>query len=120
MSEGGCVSCGHELTHWGCPVIPTLLLLGLVVGAFVHDPRSALRGASILVVVAISWGIVVGVAAGDLGIMLGGAALGLGNLVVGALVAASIGSVVRRVGAPTTPDYTSKTRFHHRCSRAPD
>jgi hypothetical protein len=98
----GSVSCDHELTHWGCRGKPTLLLLGLVAGAFVHDRRSALSVAAIVVVLAISWGIVVGVAAGDLEPVVGGAALGLGNLVVGALVTASIGGVVRRIGTPTT------------------
>lgn len=72
-------------------MIPTLLLLGLVVGAFVHERRSA----TVVAAAAMSWGIMVGVAAGELSTVFGGAALGFGNLVAGAGIAGSIRSIFR-------------------------
>lgn len=83
-------------------MIPTLLAVGLVFGAFVHDRRSAVLVATVVVVVSVAWGVTVGVADGQLATVFGGAALGVGNLAVGVPVAASIRRIAHRVNAPTT------------------
>ena len=86
-------------------MIPALLLVGLAIGAFVHDPRSAGRATAIVVVGASVWGVVIGVADGDLETLVAAAALGLGNLIVGALIAASIRGFAHRAGSSTTTSW---------------
>lgn len=83
-------------------MIPTLLLVGFVLGAFVHDRRSAWRVTAVVVVGACVWGIAIGVADGDLKTMFAAVALGLGNLIVGALISASIRGFAQRASSPST------------------
>ena len=83
-------------------MIPALLVLGLVLGAFAHDRGSEMLAATVVVAVSMAWGITVGVADDQLASMVGGAALGVGNLTLGVLVAASVRNIAHRVNAPTT------------------
>lgn len=83
-------------------MIPTLLVLGLLLGAFVHDRTSASRVSAAVLVFAIAWGIVIGIADDDLSTAVGGAAVGLANLAAGSLAAAALRSLARRIIAPTT------------------
>ena len=101
-SELGPLSCDHVPADRCGPVIPALLVLGLVLGAFVHDRGSEMLAATVVVAVSMAWGITVGVADDQLASMVGGAALGVGNLTLGVLVAASVRNIAHRVNAPTT------------------
>jgi hypothetical protein len=80
-------------------VIPTLLLTGLVIGLLVHDLRSLRAGAAAGVVLALAWGIVVGVVAASAVTGVAGTALGAANVAAGAIagiVLRAIGDGVRR------------------------
>lgn len=69
-------------------MIPTLLLIGLVLGAFVRDQRTAKIASAVVVVFAILWGAVIGIAEADPSTGAGAAAIGLANLAFAALLAA--------------------------------
>jgi hypothetical protein len=89
--------CEHAPADRCGAVIPTLLVLGLVLGSFVHDRRSAVLAATVVVAVSMVWGITVGLADDQLATMFGGPALGVGNLAVGVLVAPSFRSIAHWV-----------------------
>ena len=72
-------------------MIPTLLLVGLVVGALVHDRASFVWCSTVLVVLAFAWGIVVGAADAAVSTFVGGTAIAFANLAT----AASISALVR-------------------------
>lgn len=78
-------------------MIPTLLLVGLVGGAFVHDRTSLIRCSKLCVAAAVLWGAAVGVAAETITTFLGGAALALANLVFGAVFAAAARCLLGRL-----------------------
>lgn len=86
-------------------MIPPLLFVGLVAGVFIRRRRSLRRVVAGCVVVALMFGLGVGMSDGDLGLVAGAAALVLANLTIGSLVGAAIGaalgSLSRRGGAPT-------------------
>jgi len=71
-------------------VIPTLLLVGLVVGAFVHDRASLVRSAAVDAAVSVLWGVGVGLANGSIATFFGGVVLAVANVVVGTTVSASV------------------------------
>jgi hypothetical protein len=73
-------------------MILTMLLVGLVIGAFVHGRASVVRSAIIGVVISMLWGVVVGVADGSIGTFVVGAALALANVFVGAAPSACVRS----------------------------
>jgi predicted Co/Zn/Cd cation transporter (cation efflux family) len=70
-------------------VIPTLLLVGLVVGAFVHDRASFVRSAALGAAVSVLWGIGVGLADGSIATFFGGVVFAVANVVVGTVLSAS-------------------------------
>ncbi len=74
-------------------MIPTLLLVGLVVGAFVRDRATVVRSAVIGAVVSLLWGVGVGVADGSIETFVGGAVVALANVLAGI----SLSAGVRRV-----------------------
>jgi hypothetical protein len=74
-------------------VIPTLLLVGLVVGAFVHDRISLVRCAGIGIAASTLWGIGVGVAEASIATFFAGAALALANVLAGTALSACLRSV---------------------------
>ena len=76
-------------------LIPTLLLVGLVGGAFVHDRATVVRSAVVGTVVSLLWGVGVGVADGSTETFVSGAALALANVLVGTALSAC----VRRVAS---------------------
>lgn len=82
-------------------MIPVLLLVGIVLGGLTRHRRSARRVGITVVAVAVAWGLGVAIDEGD--VMAGAAAavLGAANLVVGAVVASSIRTLVRRASSPT-------------------
>lgn len=69
-------------------MIPTLLLVGLVVGAFVHDRPSSGRSVVVAVAVSLLWGVGVGVSNRSPATFVGGTGLAFANVVIGAVVAA--------------------------------
>ena len=69
-----------------------MLLVGLVLGALVGDPR---RLATAGLVAALAWGVVVGIGDGSLATGVAGAGLGAVNVAVGAAVGAAGRGVVR-------------------------
>ena len=64
-------------------MIPTLLLVGLVVGAFVHDRATVMRAAVIGAVISLLWGVGVGVADDSIETVVGGTVVALANVLVG-------------------------------------
>lgn len=87
-------------------MIPTLLLLGLVMGAFVHDRRSLVRTSVLGMTAAVLWGVGVGVMDGSVKTFLGGSVLALANLLVGAAISTSLRNISRLVaGKRRTPTY---------------
>jgi hypothetical protein len=78
-------------------VIPTMLLVGLAVGALVHDARTLHRSLMLGAGVSVLWGIVVGLGASSLIVVVGGTALGLANVAVGALVGWGLRSTLRAI-----------------------
>jgi predicted Co/Zn/Cd cation transporter (cation efflux family) len=85
-------------------VIPTLLLVGLVVGAFVHDRASLVRSAIIGATVSVLWGLGVGVANGSVVTFFGGVAFALANVLAGTVLSAGVRSIASRtVATPRTP-----------------
>lgn len=83
-------------------MIPTLLLVGLAVGLFVHDRSSLVRSSLLGLTAALLWGLGVGVANGSK-TFVGGAVLALANLVVGAAFPASLRNIWRLfAGKPHT------------------
>jgi hypothetical protein len=76
-------------------VIPTMLLVGLVVGGFVYDRRSLTRSCIIGAVASLLWGILVGVGAMSLLAAVGGTFLGVVNVAAGAVVGSSLGTACR-------------------------
>ena len=81
-------------------VIPTLLIVGVVLGVLVHDTRSLKRSTALTAAVAVAWGLLVGMDAGP-GVAVGGTALGLGNLAVGAIAGWAGHGVARAVRSTT-------------------
>ena len=88
--------------------MPTMLLVGLVLGALVHDDRSHRRSVMLGAGASVTWGIVVGVGASSLGAVVGGTALGLVNVIVGALVGWGLRSAARAMREHTEPHATSR------------
>jgi hypothetical protein len=86
-------------------MIPTLLLVGLVVGLFVHDRSSLVRSSLLGLTAALLWGLGAGVANGSIKTFVGGAVLALANLVVGAGFAASL-RIIWRLFAGKPPRTT--------------
>lgn len=86
-------------------VIPTLLVLGLVVGTLIHDRVSLWRSVAAGTTVSVLWGVVVGVAEVSAATAAGGAALGLANVLVGAAVGAAARAIwgVARVAGDRNP-----------------
>lgn len=80
-------------------MIPTLLLVGLVVGAFVHDRASLVRSATIGAAVSVLWGVGVGVADGSIATFLGGVAFAVANVVAGTVLSASVRRLAREAVA---------------------
>ena len=76
-------------------MIPTVLLIGMAIGAFVHDRATFVRSAVIGAVVSVLWGVVVGVADGSVATFVGGAALALAIVFVGS----DLSACVRRVAS---------------------
>jgi hypothetical protein len=76
-------------------MIPTLILVGLVLGAFVHG-RESFASCSVLgVVISLLWG--VGVADASVSTFVGATALAVVNLLVGAAVSTSLQNISRNV-----------------------
>ncbi len=69
-------------------MIPTLLLVGLVLGGLIHARTSFLRCSTVLVVVALAWGSGVGSADGAVVTFVGGAAIAFVNLTTAASISA--------------------------------
>ncbi len=86
-------------------MIPTLLLIGLVVGAFIHDRASLVRSAAVDAAVSVLWGIGVGLADGSIATFFGGVLFAVANVVVGTVLSASVRTLASvAVGARhTTP-----------------
>jgi hypothetical protein len=76
-------------------MIPTLLLVGLVIGLFVHDRTSLVRSSLLGLTAALLWGLGVGVANGSIKTFVGGTVLALANLLVGAAFPASLRNIWR-------------------------
>jgi hypothetical protein len=70
-------------------MIPTMLLVGLVLGALVHDRASLERSLLATVVACLLWGVVVGVADGSLATFAGGTVIALANVAVGGAAGAA-------------------------------
>jgi hypothetical protein len=84
-------------------MIPTLLLVSLVVGLFVHDRTSIVRSSLLGLTAALLWGLGVGVANGSINTFVGGAVLALANVVVGAAFPAALRNIWRLfAGKPHT------------------
>ncbi len=80
-------------------MIPTLLVIGMVVG-ILSQRRLPLRTAVVaLVVAALLWGLAVGIASGAVVIFFLGSGLALVNLIVGAIAGASLVRATRRLVA---------------------
>jgi len=75
-------------------MIPNLLLVGLVAGAFVHDRTSLVRWAAVGGAASALWGIAVGVTAGSIATFWGGTALGMANFLVGSAPSAGLRGVI--------------------------
>jgi hypothetical protein len=78
-------------------VIPTLLIVGVVLGVLVHDTRSLALSTGLVTAAAVAWGLFGGIDASSPGIAVGGGALGLANIVVGALAGWAVHGVARTV-----------------------
>jgi hypothetical protein len=89
-------------------VTPTMLLVGLVVGAFVHDDRSLNRSFILGAGASVLWGFVVGVATSSLLNVVGGTAFGLVNVAAGAFVGWGLRSVFRVIREHTKPPAPSR------------
>lgn len=86
-------------------MIPTLLLVGLVIGAFIHDRTSLLRSAAIGAAASTCWGIGVGMSNGSIATFVGGVALALANVLVGSALSGCLRGLGRQ--AVGTRDPTS-------------
>ena len=76
-------------------MIPTLLVLGLVLGVLIHDRTSFVRCSAVLVAGALVWGLVVGIADREVSTFVGGTAVALANLTAGASLSALIRTAKR-------------------------
>ena len=74
-------------------MIPTLLVVAVVLGLSVPDRASLWRSVAVGAVLAVVWGIVVGVGDTSATTAAGGAALGLANVVVGVAAGAAVRAV---------------------------
>ncbi|HET6951648.1 MAG TPA: hypothetical protein VFI47_14800 [Acidimicrobiales bacterium] len=77
-------------------MIPTLLLVGVVVGAFVHDRASLARSATIGAAVSVLWGVAVGMADGSIATFFGGVVFAVANVVAGTVLSASVRRLARQ------------------------
>ena len=84
-------------------MIPALLLIGLVLGGFVHDRRGALIAGVVAIALSLGWGTLIGVADGAVATAVAASLLGFANLLVGATVTASIRLVARWVTNSAAP-----------------
>lgn len=84
-------------------MIPTMMLVGFVVGALVHDDRSLVRSLILGVGSSVLWGIVVAVGASSLIVFVGGTGLGLANVAVGAVPGWGFRAASRAVGEHVQP-----------------
>ena len=71
-------------------MIPTLLVVGLVLGGLIHHRKSFVWASTVLVTMAVVWGVGVGIADGTMSALVGGAGLAFVNLTAGASVSALI------------------------------
>jgi len=80
-------------------LIPTLLVIGIVLGVLSRR-RLPLQAAGIaLLVAALLWGLVVGIASGSVVIFFLGSGLAMVNLIVGAIAGALVVRATRRLVA---------------------
>jgi hypothetical protein len=89
-------------------VIPTMLLVGLVIGALVHDDRSLTRSFMLGAGASVLWGVVVGVGASSPLVAVGGTAFGLVNVAAGALVGWGLRCAFRAIREHTGPPTPSQ------------
>ena len=89
-------------------MIPTMLLVGLIIGALVHDDRSLHRSAVLAAAASVMWGLVVGIGSSSLGTVVFGTILGMINVFVGALVGWGLGATVRAIRERTEPPAASR------------
>jgi len=71
-------------------MIPTLLVVGLVLGGLIHDRTSFVRCSAVLLAGALVWALWVGIADGEVSTFVGGAVVAFANLTVGASISALI------------------------------
>lgn len=83
------------LADQSSPVIPTLLLVGVVVGAFVHDRASLARSATIGAAVSVLWGVALGIADSSIATFFGGVVFAVANAVAGTALSASVRRMAR-------------------------
>ena len=79
-------------------MIPTMLLVGLVVGALVHDDRSLNRSFILGAGASVLWGIIVGIGASSPLVVVGGTAFGMVNVAVAAFLGWALRSGFRAIG----------------------
>ena len=76
-------------------MIPTLLLVGVVAGVFVHDRASLARSATIGAAVSVLWGVAVGTADGSIATFFSGVVFAVANVVAGTVLSASVRRLAR-------------------------
>jgi uncharacterized membrane protein YqgA involved in biofilm formation len=79
-------------------MIPTVLLLGLIVGSLLAQAANRRRRSMIVaaaVLAAVAWGVLVGIGARSLTTFAGGFILASANLALGAVVGGGINAAVR-------------------------
>jgi hypothetical protein len=80
-----------------------MLLVGLVVGALVHDDRSLGRSLILVAGASVLWGLVVGVGESSLLLVVGATPFGLVNVAAGAFVGWGLRSVLRAIREQIKP-----------------
>ena len=80
-------------------MIPTLLVLGMIIGSLVRRRDYFRPAAVVLVLAALIFGVGVGVSNGEIWVFVGGTGLALANLLVGATITTAIGMAKRRLAA---------------------
>jgi hypothetical protein len=84
-------------------MIPTVIVVGTALGAFVHAGGSLVWCSVLGVVISLLWGVGVGVADASVATFIGATALAVVNLLVGAAVSTSLRSIGRTVGPRKRP-----------------
>ncbi|MBT5138361.1 MAG: hypothetical protein HOH36_06245 [Acidimicrobiaceae bacterium] len=80
-------------------MLPTHLLAGLIAGVFMRDQPSTRLALTFGGVLAVLWGVVVGIGALSPAVFVGGFLLGVANFAVGAMVSLGGTTLFRRVKA---------------------